>query len=66
MPIILGKLHFITLNYTLDYTIRPKLFKCMFCTLNYDPSYTLHPDVKFAVNLNGNPKFMVQSVIERV
>ena len=66
MPIILEKLHFITLNYTLDYTIRPKLFKCTFCTLNYDPSYTLHPDVKFAVNLNGNPKFMVQSVIERV
>lgn len=44
--------------------MHPKLFKCMFCTLNYDPSYTLHPDVKFVVNLNGNSKFMVQSVID--
>ena len=49
----LGKLHFITLNYTLNYTLYHKLFECMFCTLNYDPYYTLHLEVKFAVNLDG-------------
>ena len=35
----------------------------MFCTLNYDPCYILLSNVKFAVNLDGNLKIMVQSVI---
>ena len=53
-------LYFITLNYTLNYTLHPKIFKCMFCTLNYDNCYTLYPDFKFAINLDKNPKFRVQ------
>ena len=50
---LLGKLHFITLNYTSNYTLDPKLFECSFCTLNYDYCYTLHPDIRFVVNLDG-------------
>ena len=61
-----GKLHFITLNYTLNYTLHPKFFKCMFCTLNYDSCYTLHPDIKFVVNLDENIKFRVQSIIKSI
>ena len=57
--IMLGELHFTILNYMLDYILYRKLFECKFCTLNYDFSYTLHPNVKFAVNLDGNPKFRV-------
>ena len=38
-PFFGGKLHFTTLNYTLNYTLRPKLFRCTFCTLNYDICY---------------------------
>ena len=57
--IMLGELHFTILNYTLDYILHPKLFKCTFCTLNYDFCYTLHLDDKFSVNLDGNPKFRV-------
>ena len=34
---IMKKLHFITLNYTSDYTLHLKLlFECTFCTLTYD------------------------------
>ena len=50
--LFLGKLHFTTLNYTLDYTLHPKLFKCTIYTLNYDTYYTLHPDVSFTVILD--------------
>ena len=48
---IVGKLHFITLNYILYYSLHHKIFEFIFCTLNYDPFYTLHPNIKFAVNL---------------
>ena len=47
------ELHFIALNYTSDYTLHHKLFKCTFCILNYNPCYTLLPDVKFVINLDG-------------
>ena len=40
-----GKWHFTTLNYTSNYTLHPKLFKCTFCILNYDFYYTLHPNI---------------------
>ena len=56
MCYIKEKLHFITLNYT----------PYQFCTLNYDHFYTLHLDVKFSVNLDGNSKFRVQSVIKSI
>ena len=49
-----GKLHFTTLNYTPDYTLHHKLFKCTISTLNYYAYYTLHPDVSFSVKLDGN------------
>ena len=49
---ILGKLHFITLNYALDYTLHPKLFKRTLCTLNYHTYYTLHHGIIFAVIFN--------------
>ena len=48
-----GELHFIILNYAINYTLHHKLFKYTFCTIVYDLCYTLHPNVKFAVNLNG-------------
>ena len=47
------ELHFITLNYTPNYTLHHKLFECTFCTLIYNYCYTLHPDIKFVVNLDG-------------
>ena len=47
-----GKLHFTTLNYTLDYTLHPKLSDCTLCTLNYHTYHALHPDVIFAVIFN--------------
>ena len=56
----LGKLRFTNLNYTSDYTLHPKFFKCMFFILNYDPYYTLHLDVKFAVNLDGKVEHRVK------
>ena len=62
----LEKLHFITLNYTLNYTLYPKLFECIFCTLNYEHCYILQSDIKFSIKLDGNPKFRVQSVIESI
>ena len=46
-----GKLHFTTINYTPDYTLHSKLFKCTFYTINY---HTLHPTVTFTVKLNRN------------
>ena len=64
--ILLKKLHFITLNYTLNYTLHPKFFEHMFCTLNYNFCYTLHSDIKFTINLDGNLKFRVQSVIKSI
>ena len=48
-----GKLHFITLNYTLDYTLHPKLSDCTLCTLNYHTYHTLHAGVIFVVIFNG-------------
>ena len=45
-------MHFITLNYTLNYTLHPKLFNCALYTLNYHTYHTLHPDVIFAVIFN--------------
>jgi len=50
--LILGKLHFTTLNYTFNYTLYHKPFECMFCTIKYDHCYTLHLNIKFAVNLD--------------
>ena len=52
--------HFTTLNYTLNYILHPKIFKCIICTINYNHCYTLYPDFKFSVNLDKNPKFRVQ------
>ena len=49
---ILGKLHFTTLNYALNYTLHHKLSNCTFCTINYHTYHTLHPDVIFAVIFN--------------
>ena len=49
-----GKLHFIILNYTPDYTSYPKLFECPPCILNYNPYYTLHPNVSSTVKLDKN------------
>ena len=46
------KLYISILNYTIDYTLHPKLFESMFCTLNYDLCYTLHPNIKFALNFD--------------
>ena len=48
------------------YTMHPKLFECMFCILNYDICYSLHLDVKFAVSLDRDLKFKVQSVIRSI
>ena len=39
--------------------LHSKLFKCTIYMLNYDSYYTLHPNVKFAINLDENPKFRV-------
>jgi len=36
------------------------------CTLNYNSCYILHPAVKFAINLDENSKFTVQSVIKSI
>ena len=46
------KLHFIILNYALDYTLHPKLSDCTLCTLKYHIYHTLHPCVIFAVIFN--------------
>ena len=51
-------MHFTTLNYTPNFTLHPKLFKCTFCILNYDHCYTLHHNVKFAVMLDGKHNHM--------
>ena len=45
----MGKLHFTTLNYALDYTLHPKPSECTLCSLNYYTYHTLHPGVTFAV-----------------
>ena len=52
MIYILEKLHFTTLNYTLNYTLHPKLLDCTLCTLNYYTYHTLHPGIIFAVIFN--------------
>ena len=63
------KLHFIILNYTLDYTLHPKLFKCpklfecTVCTLNYDTCYTLHLDISFTIILDGTLMHMTRTYI---
>ena len=46
-------MHFTTLNYALDYTLHPKLFKRILCILNYHTYYILHPGIIFAVIFNG-------------
>ena len=48
------KLHFTILNYTLDYTLHPKLFKCTFCTLNFNIYYTLQSKITFTIILTEN------------
>ena len=48
----LGKLHFTTLNYALDYTLHHKLSDCTLCILNYHSYHTLYPGVIFAVIFN--------------
>ena len=48
----LGKLHFITLNYPLDYILHPKLSNCTFCTINYHSYHALHSSVIFTVIFN--------------
>ena len=58
-----GKLHFTTLNYTLDYTLHTKLFECSICTLNYDTCYTLHPDISFTVILDRTFMHMTHTCI---
>ena len=47
--LFLGKLHYTILNYTSDYTLHLKLFKCTLYTLNY---HTLHLGVTFTVKLD--------------
>ena len=56
----IGELHFITLNYTSNYTLHHKFFEYTFCTLNHNPCYTLYLNVKFAVNLNGKVWYHVK------
>ena len=46
------KLHFITLNYPLDYTLHSRLSDCTLYTLNYHTYHALHPDVIFTVIFN--------------
>ena len=58
-----GKLHFTTLNYTLSYTLHPKLFEHTLCILNYHTNHTLHPDVTFAVMFNGMLLHMTNTCI---
>ena len=48
------KLHFTILNYTLDYTLHPKLFECTFYTLNFNIYYILHPKITFTIILIEN------------
>ena len=48
----MGKLHFTTLNYTLDYTLHHKLFECTICTINYDTYYILYSNVSFTIILD--------------
>ena len=48
----MGKLHFITLNYPLNYTLHHKLSDCTLCTLNYHTYHALHPGVIFTVIFN--------------
>ena len=48
----MGKLHFTTLNYPLDYTLHHKLSDCTLCTINYHTYHALHPDVIFTVIFN--------------
>ena len=45
-------MHFITLNYALDYILHPKLSDCTFCMLNYHIYHILYPSVIFAVIFN--------------
>ena len=48
----LGKFHFTTLNYALDYTLHHKLSDCILCPLNYHTYHTSHPGVIFVVIFN--------------
>ena len=43
------KLHFITQNYALDYTLHHKLSNCALCSLNH---HTLYPGVIFSITFN--------------
>ena len=48
-----GKLHFTTLNYIPDYTLRSKPCECTFYILNNHTYHILHPNVTFAVMFDG-------------
>ena len=49
----LGKLHFITLNYVLNYILHLKLLEYTLYTLNYHTYYILHPNINFIIKLDG-------------
>ena len=49
----LGKLHFITLNYVLNYILHLKLLEYTLYTLNYETYYILHPNINFIIKLDG-------------
>ena len=57
------KLHFIILNYILDYTLYHKLFKCTIYTLNQDIYYTLHLNVSFTVILDEIFMYMTRPCV---
>ena len=46
------KLHFIILNYVLEYILHLKLFDCTLYILNYHIYHTLHSDIIFIVIFN--------------
>ena len=46
------KLHFITLNYILNYILYLKLFECTLCIINYHNYHTLHSYITFTVKLD--------------
>ena len=47
------KLHFITLNYTLNYILHLKISEWTICTLNYNMCYILHTAINFVIILDG-------------
>ena len=57
---ILVKITLYILNYTLDYTLHPKIFEHTFCILKY---HTLHLDITFVVIFNGMLLHMISTYI---